>query len=218
MTSPFQFSLRSMMLVVAAVAVLAALTTMPYALASSILLLASFAMPPALVLGVKHPDRDLRAFCTGAILPATILALGGVATLCLWSLSSESFDWRMRRLLIRDQCLIVFGLAILSGTVCLLIQRAGSGTAGRLRRPMRSGQPVFRIMLQFGGGPRDKASEGRDPRRARRRRHRYELTRRLGTGGELLVQAEYLSGGWQETQSSSMRRNRPSAVQKRNQA
>jgi hypothetical protein len=193
MTSPFQFSLRSLMLLVVTISVLTGLITMPYVWSSAILLLISLVIPPALAMGFTRGGRDTRFFCAGAFLPASLLAISGVFNVCQWLLTQAgsteaTFDWLMRRFFIRDQCLIMFGLAILSGTVCLLIQQAAKPTVSRSKEKGRGmAQPVFRIMLQFG------ATSQRNAKRKRRagRRHRYELSRRV-RGNSVLVRAEYL--------------------------
>lgn len=202
MTEPLQFSLRSLMLFILAVAILAALLTMPYARASAILLAVSLAVPPALIVAFRRGGRDMRAFCAGAFLPALILATCSVGTVCYGVLTSKSgslpaiFDGLTQRLWIRDQCLIVLAAVVLSGAISLLIHQASLQALARSsQRKDRPARPsMLRLIVQLTG--RRAAESQREPGRTRsvsagRRRHGYELVGRWRGLGEVLVRAEY---------------------------
>ncbi len=130
MTRPLpQFSLLTLMKWMAAIAVVAALATMPEQVATPAVLVLSLLITPHLLLRAQRGDRLERAFCVGVLVPLgglVILSIGYVHGHILFDGGNEAYLQELQEAVTRIQhfrthALVTWGFSLFSGAACWLV-------------------------------------------------------------------------------------------------
>ncbi len=132
-TSRFQFSLRSLFLLTALVAVLCSVVfAMPSWAAVPLMLLLILALPGVLVVLLAHGGPNHRAFAIGAIFPGCVVFLMGAFIIM------STFSGRMSEVVVDDDTGLTVRIVLLGGLfttmLCGLLSLAVDRAIGRRGR------------------------------------------------------------------------------------